>query len=246
MELDFQNTAKRLVSMDAYFLDIGMDAKGTGYYVKCTSGFSSITQLDLIDRNIPSAPTVAATVNAAQIKKFFGFFGAKRGYTKGTYRKVKTNAKWRSAYGVYTENFTAYDLSWMPMIKSEEAVACRICRTVIPLRMVTVDHQHPQSGGGYLAIARVFRAMGLTRGAPHGRKNMMEYAKYSSKAGGVSSFPGTRADRRTLNPQGAIYYTVLRHAGKIPDLAEACMHHYVNLRPVCGPCNSTLSNHNVF
>jgi hypothetical protein len=50
----------------------------------------------------------------------------------------------------------------------------------------------------------------------------------------------------TLSDAGAIYYSVFEAMNRGADLQEACMHHYLNLRPLCGPCNSSLSNSNIF
>lgn len=246
MKAEFVSAAVNNPAMKAYFLADGLEQPATGYLVRCNTGFHGIHSLDLVDQNVKPAKTVH-TITGAQVDNFFSFFGVGMAYTAATYRKVKASAVWQAVYGVRGVTFQKEHKTHGLMISEEEAIACRVCRLVLPLRTITIDHQKAQEGGATAALIRVFRGFGLTRYAPTGKKNIQAVATYASQVGGdPNPTIGDRAGRYTLNEPGAIYYTVFRDSGKLDDLKNSCMNHYLNLRPVCGPCNSSLSNMNVF
>lgn len=191
-----------------------------------------------------------ASLTAPQINTFFSFldrnsFGSK-------YRDVLKHGIWKAVYNVQ-ENFMlpAYDSRRnLDGHKSETVVACRKCFIKLPTRIITIDHQGPKSGGEMMAFFRVFRGLGLTDGGPrHMGKNYQSVVTMAALVGGKSDvLPGTprSVPLKTLNATGIIYYSILRHLGWLDWVKRRCMHHYLNLRPLCGPCNSSLSNRNIW
>jgi hypothetical protein len=97
-------------------------------------------------------------------------------------------------------------------------------------------------------MLRVFRGFGLTRDPPGGKKGKAATATFAVTVGGTVGGNGSPdgAGKRTLNPTGILYYTIIREANLEATLEKTCMHHYLNLRPVCLPCNSRLGNLNTW
>jgi hypothetical protein len=113
------------------------------------------------------------------------------------------------------------------------------------MRNMTIDHQRPQAGNPVEATCKDFRAFGLTEGDPTGFKGsdyrIMNMANVGRVAGVANA---TLREKYTLNNVGQIYYTIADWAGLVGngELDTACMHHVINLRPLCGRCNSPNRN----
>ena len=245
MRGEFITTVLANPTLNASFLADGLEMPGTGFQVRADTVIRppTIRTLSLVETH-PN--TTVATLTQTHIDNFFEFFREK-GYTHTTYRMVKTLRAWREAYGVAPRFFERNSALHGLMNVSEDATYCRACRILLPLRVLSIDHQKAQAGGGTAAILRVFRGLGLTRAAPRGAKNRAAVAGAAASVGGNPDPPlGPRPHRYTLNEAGAIYYTVFKAARILDRLEYACLHHYLNLRPVCGPCNSALRNSNVF
>ena len=129
-----------------------------------------------------------------------------------------------------------------------ESAPCMQCGLVLPLRNLTVDHQAPQSGGELQAVAKVFRAFGLTKEGPQGPKGKSIQSHVGSGAPlevvptrpGRPALAGTsKANRYTLNQWGAVLYSFAAECGDLGSLKQLCMHSLLNLAPLCGPCNSS-------
>lgn len=135
--------------------------------------------------------------------------------------------------------------------KNIESAPCMECGLLLPLRNLTVDHQRPQTGGALEAILKTFRAFGLTKEGPKGAKGQMILAHLRT---GIPLHPavpklgrgplaGTSVvDRYTLSDEGAILYSFIIEGGNLEDLKSNCMHGLLNLRPLCGACNSGRGN----
>jgi hypothetical protein len=188
-----------------------------------------------------------AKVTRAQMDKFEEYTGEAWFKTHGTYRQIKSDSDWQALYGVEEIEYKYIDpKSRKAKIGMKiDVVFCRHCGVQMPLRLATVDHQAPQSVGAYFALCRFFRALGLTKGAGTGKKTQQYRRDYAADVGGKTSTEVADWDSRyTLNRVGRIYYSMLA-AGKdwtLP-MADRCMHSIFNLRPVCGPCNSSLGNY---
>src|SRR5690606_18304743 len=100
------------------------------------------------------------------------------------------------------------------------------------------------------AMLRLFRAAGLTVSTGYGNKNRHLQNNFATRFGGNTTVlprgqKGDVNDRYTLTPKGALYFTVLQNFILTSEMKQMSMHHVVNLRPMCGPCNSQLRNTNV-
>ena len=87
---------------------------------------------------------------------------------------------------------------------------------LLPLKVLTVDHQKAQAAESSVPIVRVFRGLGLTSGGPKTyqvtRKNKKAVDAYAASVGGQTAQPGNIGDRTTLNNAGIIYYSVFKAA----------------------------------
>ena len=147
--------------------------------------------------------------------------------------------------------------------KSVKSAACMECGLVLPLRNLTIDHQRPQTGGELEAILKTFRAFGLTTEGPQGAKGKMILAYVQASAQPSVQFPqqiqqiiqpiptklgraslgGSSVENRyTLTNEGTLLYSFVVDAGKLEDLKSQCMNGLLNLRPLCGACNSSRQN----
>jgi hypothetical protein len=187
------------------------------------------------------------TVSDTQIRAFSDIFERDSFKKKNSYREIKDNQDWRNIYGVDYPNLDWIDpKSGAVTNVATPSVYCRACGIYMPLKLATVDHQRPQAGGAILAVCRVFRALGLTEGGATGAKGQYFNQIYAASVGGtVDGKIYGGEERYTLNPIGEIYYSLLQKSGLMLEFKDVCMHSVYNLRPVCGPCNSSLSNSNV-
>lgn len=194
---------------------------------------------------IGNGPQVVLTDQ--HIRSFCRFWGHGKSYTPNQYRLVKQNLHWQALYH-HQQNypFPTIDKQGVAGTSHEEAAPCVGCNVLMPYRCLTVDHQRPQVGGDLLAVMRVFRALGLTVGGPQGRKGLSALQNHAASVGGVQPAPnGQAVQKNQLNIQGQMYFTLLREDDDVwANVKTQAMHHYVNLRPMCGPCNSQLGNQN--
>lgn len=191
-------------------------------------------------------------------------------YAPTQYRKVKENRFFEMFYGVSDRAFryekppgaripgfigpqTYEETQGTAYTEEQRGAACQDCGLFLPLRQLTIDHQSPQTGGEYKAVLKVFRACGWTVEGPKGAKgqqilNTIGAAGpmnrvYAHNARSTGHAGTSRTNRYTMNEFGAIVITLLSNVGVSPqNLIDACMHNVINLRPVCGPCNSSRGN----
>lgn len=188
------------------------------------------------------------SITRQQLANFIEF--ANR-HSDANYRNVKSNQLWRDIYGVANASFPSFDpKTGTSGTKQALGTYCQRCHFILPLSVLTIDHQKPQSGGGQDALARLFRALGLTKSTGYGVKNRLLQNAFAQYVGGSQDIrllgdKGGKEDRFSLTSMGMLYYSALRYAGDLPALKTLAMHHVVNLRPMCGPCNSSLRNTNV-
>jgi hypothetical protein len=132
--------------------------------------------------------------------------------------------------------------------KLVRSAPCMICGLVLPLRNLTVDHQRPQTGGELEAVAKTFRAFGLTEEGPKGPKGqkIMQHLLTGLPPTAVPTqsnrapLGGSSLNARyTLNLAGNVLYSFVSEAGDAELLQTACLHGLLNLRPACGACNSS-------
>ena len=189
-----------------------------------------------------------AEVSDMQIQAFEQVLGSSLFNAVTNYRLIKTDQTWRDAYGVSQRDWDYSDPkdANVQFDKNIDVVYCRECGMLIPLRIASIDHQAPQTGGEAQAIARLFRSLGCTRASGTGQKSQDTGTLYAASIGGRTALaPGTKEDRYTLNLVGIIYYSAILAAGLEQELKKAAMHSAMNLRPVCPPCNSQLRNSNL-
>lgn len=207
-----------------------------------------VTQMSVVKDEFGKQETLV-TLTRTELNNFFSFV---QDNTDTNYRTVKNNNLWRTLYGVNGRTFDTYDSkSNTRGTKQYDTTYCQKCHVVLPLRNLTIDHQKPQKGGEMQAMMRVFRAAGLTISTGTGNKNRYLQGQVAQGVGGNTTVlprGGTRgsdADRYSLSTKGIIYYTALYHAKQAGAMLAMSMHHIANLRPMCGPCNSSLRNSNV-
>lgn len=236
------NTLGMNPAIRAFRIENGAEERIAGHHVRVNIAHKQLVDLELRQNNSVHA---LATVTAVQLKAFCDYITDT--YTAANYRNVKDNLQWRAVYEVTDDVMWSYvSRIHGPMSKSESTVACRACGIVLPLKVITVDHQSPQTGGAVGAICRVFRGLGLTQGGPKGKKNKHAIQANAATVGGKVANLGSWSERYSLNDAGAIYYSVIKEAQQLSNLENACLHHFLNLRPVCGPCNSRLKNSGAF
>jgi hypothetical protein len=144
-----------------------------------------------------------ATLNRDELRNFFQFVEQN---TDANYRNVKTNPLWREVYYVQNKQFEKYDPKTdLASRVTEEATYCQHCGIVLPLRILTIDHQKPQQGGDVEAMLRVFRAAGLTGETGIGQKNRLlqqRIAPFSRRQPERTTTAQTKAERpQSLHPQ---------------------------------------------
>ena len=143
-----------------------------------------------------------------------------------------------------------YEIAGVLSNPRTRVVVCRQCGVLIPLKVASIDHQAPQTGGQDKAMLRFFRVADCTVGGGVGAKFNAIHSLVHKDRNPIgndvdpSSIKSTKEERYTLNAAGLIYYSLIRHAGLLDEFARACMHSGFNLRPVCPPCNSRVSNGN--
>jgi hypothetical protein len=160
-----------------------------------------------------------------------------------TYAQAWSNAAWRAFYGlsdgVNSTTPVAYKSNnGYQIVQVQKGGPCHDCKMLLPETHLTIDHQRPQAGGAVEAVCKVFRAGGLTKGGPKGTKGTNIVASWAAQLGGTQANYTSRDDSYTLNDAGTIHLSMVVAANALADLKVACMHHLVNLRPLCHACNS--------
>jgi hypothetical protein len=191
--------------------------------------------------NWQPVPGVAA-VTQAQVTQFVNII--QRSFTDGQHRQVLQNAEWRALYHVAPRVLTYLGVNGAPLLPAPmgDTVPCRDCGLVLPFSNIDIDHQRPVAGNDLEPVCKVFRAMGLTQGAPTGRKGLHVNPAYSALVGGLPGAAAGLNAKYTLNDVGQIYYTLVNWAGRSLIMQERCRNHIINLRPLCGSCNSPNRN----
>jgi hypothetical protein len=177
-----------------------------------------------------------ATLTFAQIAAVLGNID-QAGFTN--HLDIKSHAGWRAFYQIIPRDLPTLnrdDSAGAPLHK--DSAPCWKCRILMPLDCMHIDHSRPQAGGEIEAVAKVFRANGLTVGGPKGAKGVA----YITALGAPVAAAATVHDRYTLNDAGTALFTLICRVGEhrhdvITTLNQLCMNHYINLRPMCLACN---------
>lgn len=126
---------------------------------------------------------------------------------------------------------------------------CYRCGIIFPKRNITIDHQKPQSGGEYLAVLKIFRALGLTASGPTGTKGKFFAGPVAPlpkvpvkivKNKGMDFEEDKPDTKYTLSRDGVLLLS-LAYAANAP-IEQYCMHSLVNFKPLCGACNASKNN----
>lgn len=157
----------------------------------------------------------------------------------GEHRSVLAFNPWRRFYHVASRQLAHLDENGSSVNKPpEDSAACVDCGLLLPLRTIHIDHQRPQTGNSLEPICKVFRAMGLTVDGPQGRKGAEFAGKWTAGAAGLAGIAtGVHPLKYTLNRIGMLYYTLAVWSKTDFTLAQHCLHHVINLRPLCMACN---------
>jgi hypothetical protein len=192
----------------------------------------------------------SAHITGAQAQAFVDIIN--KSYGDNQHRRVLDHPDWRAIYGVAIRPLTYLGHGGAPMVApaADYTVPCHDCHLVLPLRNIAIDHQRPVSGSDSEPVCKVFRAMGLTQSGPAGPKGTSVVAAYSAAVGGVAGVAPARGAvgvardaKYTLNDRGQMFYSLVKWADDLMSLEECCLNHVINLRPLCGACNT--SNRNV-
>ena len=160
------------------------------------------------------------------------------------YRDVKRNLLWQQLYGIRHMPILKLSPTGSVGTSTELAFACHYCGCILPVKIMEVDHQHPQAGGANLAAMKCFRAYGLTVGRPAGNKgaavaggNMLQPVFPAASITGRATTRSGSANRLTLNRKGIILASLLHTRGDGPQQIARFTHHFCNLAPSCAHCN---------
>ncbi|WP_375444239.1 hypothetical protein [uncultured Fibrella sp.] len=195
----------------------------------------------------PPAPKVLKSVTVDDLRTYAKFLD-KTGY--GDYSDVKTDTVWKAIYDVKSRSLP-HKNGKVTSTKAIESSPCLRCGFIFPVDNITVDHQRPQSGGGFAAMLKVFRAMDLTMDGASGLKgqtifdaviNKSVVAKSKRTDQAHVSATGFRGRRYELSYEGMLVYSVMRAITSKSILLQACMHNACNLAPLCAVCNSSKNN----
>jgi len=174
-------------------------------------------------------------------RKFWDFVENQTTYfTPATYQNVKANAEWQSLYGLAARQVAYLDKKGQitfPIVNT--TMACKRCGLVLPFDSITVDHQKPKTGGEREALFKMFKVMGLTTDAfkSSGRKG-----KFWGGRDGFTFMFGDEPSIGWYNWAGVLFYTLLIESGHADDFAKVCIHHAINLAPMCLHCNAQKNN----
>lgn len=168
-------------------------------------------------------------------------------FNSSQYASAKQNTTWQALYQVQKRPLFYLVNGAQAHGVSEDSAPCIYCGLLLPLRLITVDHQRPQTGGETEAVAKVFRTMGWTAGGPSGTKGQSFQSGILTPvepraSRGVRTTTSTLSQRYTLNALGSLWYSLAVAVGARAELEATCMHSLVNLAPLCQSCNSSKSN----
>ncbi len=225
--------------LDAYFLVDGTEQPIKSLKVCYDKPALGAYQVHLREYQNAKYGNTLVTLSESQIKAFFELLEDKE-FTFSDHKNVKDVQAWKDFYG--------YKQIWVEYINKqgstrsahEWAVPCRYCGLVTHEKLITVDHQNPQTGGETYAVLKVFRGLGLTLTPPKGPKAAIALKKWAASVGGSSGT--TDGGKYRLNPAGTIYYSMIKAANELATLKKKCMHSYLNLSPMCAHCNSSKNN----
>lgn len=234
---------------DAYYLEKGVHTKETqgSFFIarrarNTSPHLNAIGHFELVDHQ----NLIRATLDRTQYSNLLRLLSGEYCFTKSTYREVKKYQKWKTIYSVQNIHFHVLVNGHVVGTQGEGTFCRGKCGIFLPLSALSVDHQKPQKGGQTEALLRIFRGFGLTKAGPKGLKNRGALNEYMGLVGGGSYDPGNDpVQRNTLNSMGMLYYSILTHFNKLNELKDICMHHYLNLRPMCVSCNSSRKNSGV-
>lgn len=225
--------------LDAYFLADGNEQPIKTLKVYYDKPFLGHYQLHLREYQNAKYGNTLATVSQIQVEAFFNLLKNNE-FTYTDHKDVKKIDAWKEFYG-YKQIWVEYiDKLGNKRTANEWAVPCRYCGLVTHEKLITVDHQNPQTGGETYAVLKVFRGLGLTMKPPKGPKALSALKKWAAPVGGTLGTTDTGKYR--LNQAGTIYYSIIKAANELGTLREKCMHSYLNLSPMCSHCNSSKSN----
>lgn len=190
-----------------------------------------------------------APVTLAQVTAFVNII-VNDSFNNNYHRRVIHNAGWRAIYSVAPRALLYLAHGAAPCPKPPaDTVACHDCGLVLPLANIDIDHQRPKVGNDYEPVCKVFRAMGLTQAGPSGPKGGAVLATYAPSVGAVAPPASARNaagaalyQKYTLTDRGQIFYSLVHWAGQSMILQERCLNHVINLRPLCGACNTPNRN----
>ena len=176
------------------------------------------------------------------------------------YREIKKTCLFRHIYRHAERDFIFME-NGREAAKRLGCFPCLNCGIVVPEKLITIDHHHPQTGGETLALLKVFRACWLAEAKPSGSigKFFFSYASKSDKhlyEAILSSDKWPQAEfpyllpspapnitaSRTLSDLGAILYSLLVHFSDLKGMSDWCLHSFLNLKPLCLHCNSSKRN----
>jgi hypothetical protein len=176
------------------------------------------------------------------------------------YRTTKETSLFRHIY-LYGERDFIFMDNGKETSKKLGSFPCLKCGVVVPEKLITMDHHHPQNSGETFALLKVFRACWLTEAHPTGSigkfffnsatktsRDLYESILAPEKWPQVE-FPYSQPTQalnisasQTLSDLGAILYSLLVHFSDLDRVSKWCMHSFLNLKPLCMYCNSSKSN----
>jgi hypothetical protein len=182
---------------------------------------------------------VWASINREQVAKFEDIL-CDDATSPSTYQNVKNKRPWKEFYSFQMRNVNYISRDGTESIQVKLTGPCRQCGVVLPDSLLTIDHQRAQAGDKLAPVYTLFRAIGYSQAAPPGPKGQQYRRLHAADIGGELA-PGGGLDE--LNYPGMIVYSLFKGAGYYDNLKELSMHHFINLRPVCLFCNSSLGKH---
>lgn len=231
-------TNRTRVYYDMLYLNKARNFKDSNYII-CVCKNQNKVQVEVQDKQMKNS----LAYDFGDFEKFADWIKS-TSYTKSTYANVKNNSTFKKLYQFDNRNIGYIHDKNFGVIQ-EETGPCMVCGIVLPIRLLSIDHKRPQTGGYNEAILKVFRVMGLTKEGPQGPKGI---ALQTNNIVSIGTKPtrqklsGTSLDDRyTLNDKGIVFYSLAVQLNE-NILEEECMHNLVNLAPLCQFCNSSRSN----
>ncbi len=241
----------------AHTITAGKEVQVANRALELTPANLSMRLLDLPGKTSSSMP-----LNRDGLELFFNsLIAISRAPT--TYDEIVKSRIWCQFYQRGNRSLAYVNGTTLTPGVAEDSIPCKKCGLVLPMKLITIDHQRPQAGGEFEAVAKVFRIFGLTLEGPKGAKGKA-FQELVQKGGtatnvvlagdmgvltvaplpvGVKALGGNSlADRYTLNDSGTMYYSLVKAAGALKELQDRCMHSLLNLAPLCQSCNNIKNN----